>query len=171
MCAPALWRALGHTGQPPRAESQPVVHDADLGPWAVKLFRYEGLSLVLAVDERTLLALVFPVPPAASFRQAFATALDAALTDLGVAMDRIARELFVIDLLPYTRLEKGRLAGPIEKLDFLCRCELDYLDDTRVVQRNLNEVPHADRNPCTAEAAVARLFSQSDAPPLTRAVH
>ncbi len=47
----------------------------------------------------------------------------------------------VLDFLPLARLTNRSMTGSLNDLEFLGRCELDYTDDLRRVQRNLNEVP------------------------------
>jgi hypothetical protein len=95
MCTQKLWRALGREGQPPRVAD---VHSPDtlLGTWALKLFHYNRKGLVLALNERTYLTLVFPAAPRAGFRERFAAALTAALVDLGVAPGIAEQEAMVL---------------------------------------------------------------------------
>ena len=51
------------------------------------------------------------------------------------------QESVVLDFLPLARLTNRSMTGSLNDLEFLGRCELDYTDDLRRVQRNLNEVP------------------------------
>ena len=50
------------------------------------------------------------------------------------------------------------MTGSLNDLEFLGRCKLNYTDDLRRVQFNLNEVPHVKRDPCCGADAVAALF-------------
>jgi len=136
------------------------VHSPDslLGTWALKLIHYNRKGLVLALNERTYLTLVFPAAPRAGFRERFAAALTAALVDLGVAPGIAEQEAMVLDFLPLARLTNRSLTGSLNDLEFLSFCELDYLSDLRKVQLNLNEVPHVKRDPSCPIDAVRQLF-------------
>lgn len=171
MCTQTLWRALGRTGQPPIDVSEPGLGGGVLGSWAVKLFRYDRRSLVLALNERTYLTLVFPLAPRTRFRAQFSRALGWALQDLDVPAAFIDQELALLDFLPLARLTHRSLAGSLNDLEFLGRCELDYVDDLRRVQLNLNEVPHVKRDPSTPIQAVAELFRGDPVPPRPQRVH
>jgi hypothetical protein len=50
------------------------------------------------------------------------------------------------------------MAGTLNDLEFHCGIELEYHDDLRTVQRNLNQIPHVNRDPCVPIDAVNRLF-------------
>jgi hypothetical protein len=171
MCTQTLWRALGNAGQPPRDVGEPTLAGGVFGTWAAKLFHYERRRLVLALNERTYLTLVFPLAPRARFRSQFATALTGALQDLGVPAAFIEQEVALLDFLPLARLTHRSMSGSLNDLEFLGRCELDYVRDLRRVQLNLNEVPHVKRDPCTAIQAVAELFRADIAPPTPQRVH
>ena len=157
MCAQKLWKALGNAGQPPRVPEAQTVGTL-LGSWALKLIHYNRKGLVLALNERTYLTLVFPAAPRAGFRERFAAALTAALVDLGVAPGIAEQEAMVLDFLPLARLTNRSLTGSLNDLEFLSFCELDYLSDLRKVQLNLNEVPHVKRDPSCPIDAVRQLF-------------
>lgn len=158
MCTQKLWRALGEAGQPPVDVSEPGTLGAVLGSWATKLFHYDRRGLVLALNERTYLTLVFPLAPRAQFRAQFASALRWALHDFGVPSPAMEQESMVLDFLPMARLTNRSLTGSLNDLEFLGRCELDYTSDLRRVQRNLNEVPHVKQEPSCAIEAVGQVF-------------
>lgn len=159
MCTQKLWRALGNAGQPPAHTDASQAAGTLLGSWALKLIHYNRKGLVLALNERTYLTLVFPAAPRAGFRERFAAALMAVLEDLGVSPSAAAHEAMVLDFLPLARLTSRSLAGSLNQLEFLSFCELDYISDLRKVQLNLNEVPHVKRNPSCPIDAVAQLFA------------
>lgn len=139
--------------------TEPDIGSAVLGTWAVKLFHYDRRGLVLALSERTYLTLVFPLAPRAQFRVHLANALTWALQDLGVQRSNIDRETAILDFLPLARLTNRSMTGSLNDLEFLGRCELDYTQDLRRVQLNLNEVPHVNRpEPCVPIEAVAQVF-------------
>ena len=166
MCTQKLWRALGNSGQPPVGPAETSVPGAVLGSWALRSFHYNRKGLVLALEERTYLTLVVSLAPRDGFRRRFAEALGNGLTDLGVPAAHIDLEVMVVDCLPLARLNDRSMAGALNQLEFLAHCELDYVSDLRRVQRNLNEVPHVNRDPCVPLEAVAQLFGS--APPSSR---
>ena len=171
MCTHRLWRALGQKGTPPRIVVEPAVPGAILGTWAAKLFHRQRRGLVIALNERTYLTLVFPLAPRADFRAQFTQALTWALEDLGVASPTAERESSVLDFLPLASLTNRSMTGSLNDLEFLCQVELDYTSDLRRAQRNLNEVPHVNRDPCTAVDAVAQVFGVASQPPALRRIH
>lgn len=160
LCTQKLWRALGHFGQPPRDVAAPLIYGVALGSWAAKVFRIEGRDLVMALDERTYLTLVFPLAPSAQFRTNFANALSMALTDLGVPESDVHTEVAALAFEPLARLTDKRMTATLRDLEFYCGLELLYHDDLRTVQRNLNDVPHGHRDPCVPLEAVARVFTR-----------
>jgi hypothetical protein len=159
MCTRKLWRALGHGGQPPPHAAPSLIPGVALGGWAAKVFRSEGRDLVVALEQRTYLTLAFPLAPRTSFRANFATALGAILSDLGVPDELVQAESAAVDFMPLTRLTDRILTGSLNDIEFHCGIELLYHDDLRRVQRNLNDIPHVNREPCVPVDAVAQLFS------------
>ncbi len=78
----------------------------------------------------------------------------------------IARaESAAVELEPLARLTNRSMTGTLNDLQFHCGIELEYHDDLRTVQRNLNEIPHVNRDPCVPIDAVNRLF---EAVPVSR---
>jgi len=163
MCTQTLWRALGRRGQAPLEIEEKRLDGPVLGSWATRLFRRDGRGLVLALNVRTYLTLLFPLSPRADFAGHFATALASALEDLGVPPAPSGQEVIAIDFLPLSRLTDRRLIGSLRQMEFLAHCELDYSDELRPAQRNLNEYPHATRDPYCASDAVRELFSNKPA--------
>ena len=53
------------------------------------------------------------------------------------------------------------MAGSLNDLEFHCGIELEYHDDLRRVQRNLNDIPHVNREPCVPVDAVSQLFEHA----------
>jgi hypothetical protein len=158
MCTQKLWRRLGYDGRPPSEISEPLVHGASLGSWAAKVFRYHRRDLVIALNERTYLTVVFPLAPRVQFRSNFATALAQALEDLGVTTAIVRAESAAVEFQPLARLTNRSMGGTLNDLEFHCGIELEYHDDLRTVQRNLNEIPHVNRDPCAPVDAVGQLF-------------
>jgi hypothetical protein len=158
MCTQKLWRRLGYAGRPPLDIQAPTLHNACLGSWAAKVFRYYRKDLVIGLNERTYLTVVFPLAPRAQFRFNFAAAVADALADLGLPMPVIRAESVAVEFEPLTRLTSRSMAGTLNDLEFHCGIELEYHEDLRRVQRNLNDIPHVNRDPCVPVDAVARLF-------------
>jgi hypothetical protein len=52
----------------------------------------------------------------------------------------------------------------LDDVQFFCDMELDYHTDLRIVQRNLNDVPHPNRHPCVPLEAVHELFANVGEP-------
>ena len=129
-----------------------------LGSWVAKVFRDRERNLVIALNERTYLTVVFEFVPRERFAAELAIAMSNALRDLGIP-ERIARaEAAAAELMPLARLDRGEIADVLDDVQFFCEMELDYHTDLRVVQRNLNDVPHPNRDPCVPLAAVRELF-------------
>lgn len=169
-CTQTLLRRLGYLGSPAVRVATAVIAGASLGSWAAKVFRLEGRELVLALNERTYLAVLFPLAPRKHFRLQFARALASALEHLGVPRPIVRAECTVIEFQPLTRLRSAQLADRLDDLEFVCGIELCYHSDLAAVQRNLNELPHPQRDPCVPADAVRRLF-QGPAPSAAQAPH
>lgn len=161
MCTQKLWKRLGNVGRAPSPIAGPRISGASLGPWAAKVFRYNRRDLVIALDERTYLTVVFPLAPRTQFRSSFANAVANALADLGVAKSIARSEIAAIEFEPLTRLTNRSMAGSLNDLEFHCGIELEYHDDLRRVQRNLNDIPHVNREPCVPVDAVSQLFEHT----------
>lgn len=157
MCAPALRRWLGQAGRPADVV-EPPLPGAALGSWAANVFRRARRNLVIALNERTCLTVVFPLAPKGHFRFQFASALAHVLEDLRLPPEVVRLESASIAVEPLVRLADRSLKGTLDDLAFFCDIELGYHDDLRIVQLNLNEIPHPNRNPCVPIQAVNRLF-------------
>jgi hypothetical protein len=158
MCTQKLWRRLGHTGQPPTEVAEPLIPGVALGSWAAKVFRFDGHEFVVGLNERTYLTLFLPLAPRSIFRTNFAGALRAALEDLGLPEEIARLESSALEFAPLARLANRSMAAALNDLEFLSGIELEYHDDPRRIQANLNEFPHANREPCVPREAVAKLF-------------
>jgi hypothetical protein len=154
-CAPALWRFVRawrsvHGPQTDGAESR-------LGPWDATVIAARQAELVLAVESRTCLALVFELGAEATFAAAWKRALTAVLHELGVAPARIALEIASTSF----RLETLRdppATAMLADVRFVCETELHYQSDLRVVQCRVNEFPHNHPPDYTAADAIRRVF-------------
>jgi hypothetical protein len=166
MCGQKLWRALLVPG-PRRTKraapvvEQPVFQNVIFGPWAATLARFDGHDLVVALDAAAFLTVVFRLGPRERFRFDFAKALGAALEDLGAPSRTVTLETSVIEFTPLVRLADQTLSRTLDDTKFFCDIELGYHEDLRRVQWNLNQLPHAGRDPCIPAEAVAALVGRS----------
>jgi hypothetical protein len=72
---------------------------------------------------------------------------------------RVVRdESAAVEFEPLTRLTNRGMIGTLNDLEFHCGIELEYHEDLRRVQRNLNDMPHVNREPCVPVDAVTQLF-------------
>jgi hypothetical protein len=55
------------------------------------------------------------------------------------------------------------MSGTLNDLEFHYGIELQYHDDLRKAQLNLNEMPHANRDPCIPIDAISQLFQAAPA--------
>jgi hypothetical protein len=166
MCSQKLWRALlvpdsKRTKRAAAPVDQPVFQNVIFGPWAATLARFDGHDLVIALDGAAYLTVVFRLGPRERFRFDFAKALVGALEDLGVPPRTVMLETSVIELTPVVTLNDLTLSRTLDDTKFFCDIELGYHDDLRRVQRNLNQLPHAGRDPCVPAEAVAALVGRT----------
>lgn len=159
MSTQKLWRALRQAGRPPAQSDEPLVPGAVLGSWAAKVFSVDQRDLVLALNERTCLTVVFPLASREEFGRRFSDAVRTALQDLGVPQHNSFLESAAVAVEPLTRLTNLDLGAILDDLQFFCEIELGYHSDLRTVQLNLNQVPHPGLDPCVPADAVARLFA------------
>lgn len=157
-CKGGLWQRLGaprrNTSAAPAA-----IPGVLLGSWGAKLFRDRERYLVVAVNDRTYLTAVFPFVDRQRFSTDLSAAVGTALHDLGIPEAIVRAETAVIEFMPVTRLGAEELADILDDVQFFCELELDYHSDLRIVQRNLNDLPHPNRDPCVPVEAVRALFA------------
>ena len=166
MCAQNLWRALldkkeKRSSRTSARVEEPIFQNVLFGPWAATLARFDGHDLVIAVDVATYLTVVFRLGPRDRLRRDFSDALSAALEDLGAPPRTIAIETTVVEVMPIVRLVDRTVSRTLREVQWFCDLELGYHDDLRRVQRNLNELPHGDRDPCVPAEAVAALVGRT----------
>jgi hypothetical protein len=157
-CASKLWRVV-------RAwdlAGAPTPEDSELlGPWAATRFKEDELDLVVAISAPTYLTIVIPLNGAAAMSAAFPAALGEALQDLRIQTRRIDIEVAAASSLSLCLLREHRLSAALEYIKAFCGVELCYHTDLRVVQRNLNELPHGDLEACVPADAVTGLLGQA----------
>jgi|SRR3954467_2195093 hypothetical protein len=156
-CKGKLWQRLGARRDSDTASAGPFP-GVLLGSWGAKLFRDRERYLVIAVNDRTYLTVVFPFVSRQRFSADLSSAAATALRDLGIAEAIVRAEATALEFMPVTRLGAEELAAVLDDVQFFCGMELDYHTDLRIVQRNLNDVPHPNRQPCVPLEAVRELF-------------
>jgi hypothetical protein len=160
-CKGRLWQRLG---APRKSEPAAAFPGALLGSWGAKVFRDRERFLVIAVNDRTYLTAVFPFVSRERFLGDLRDAVATALGDLGIAQGIVRAEMAALEFMPITRLGAEELADRLDDVEFFCEIELCYHSDLRVVQRNLNDVPHPNRDPCVPLEAVRELFANTGEP-------
>jgi hypothetical protein len=156
MCAQKLWRVVRRQV----SRSNPVPAPCGLlGSWAATRFQEEDDDVVIAIEESTYLTVVLPLS-ARALCVAFREAVAAALEDLRVPALRIELELSAMEHLSFEPLRDTTLQGVLRDLEMYCGIELSYHSDLRIVQRNLNDVPHPSLPEHVPGAAVARLLGR-----------
>jgi hypothetical protein len=159
MCTQTLWRRLGNKGRPPQSVDEPLLHGAALGSWAAKVFKDDDRDLVIALNERTRLTLVFALSHPSEFRSRFASALTAILRDLHIPLRIAAGEANAIQFEPLACLAPGEMKDALDDAQYLCELDLPYLTDLRAIQLHLSEYPHAGTpDPGCPIEAVQELF-------------
>ena len=161
MCTQRLWRRLGHAGRPPAEVSEREIHGSTLGSWAMRVSRLDREDLVIGLNERTYLTVVFPLAPRRRFRSNFAGAVADVLRDLHVPEQFVRSESTAVEFEPLARLTNRSMTGTLNDLEYFLGIELSYHDDLRRVQLNLNEIPHARRDPCVPADAVRRCLGNA----------
>jgi hypothetical protein len=131
-----------------------------LGSWGATTFADDdGRDVVLGVEQRTQLAVVFPLEPIADFRHEFAAALRRMLEELDVPSTAVQAETKAIFSLPLARLGDAAMRESLRTLRFMCELEFAYHDDLATVQSNLNDFPHPPP-PYVSKVAIAQLFAR-----------
>jgi hypothetical protein len=159
-CKGRLWQRLGaprETALRSATEFAGVL----LGSWGAKIFRDRERQLVVAVNDRTYLTAVFPFAGRQRFSGDLCAAAGSALRDLGISEPIVRAEIAALEFMPIARLGAESLADVLDDVQFFCEIELAYHTDLRVVQRNLNDVPHPNRDPCVPLEAVRDLFANT----------
>ena len=155
LCSPALWRFVRAWrcagGAPPGRGSSGV-----FGPWTATTIPTGRCEIVMAVEHRTYMALVCDLGAEATFRAAWNRSLLTAFEDMQVPIARVAPAACTPPL--FEPLKDERFTAILAAVEFVCRTELHYCSDLRVIQRRLNEFPHDHPPDYAPIAAVRRLF-------------
>jgi hypothetical protein len=123
-----------------------------LRAWAATRYKEGDFDLVMAVDAATLLTVVVPLGDSARFASDFVASVGTALRDLGISSS--AGELPAPGELSLHYLRDPSLRQTLSDLESFCGIEVCYHRDLRIIQRNLNDVPH----PSGVPAERVRMF-------------
>jgi hypothetical protein len=159
MCTQKLLRALQRRSPRAVEAHDRLVSGTVLGNWAATLSRLNRRDLVIALNERTYLTLVFPLMPREAFRSNFASALGQVLDDHGVERETAVRECAEVEVARLASLADPALATALDNAEFICSLEAACDNDLGSVQARLNDFPHPNRDPCAASEAVILLFA------------
>jgi hypothetical protein len=170
MCTLKLKKALKGAGQLGRNAKPEAATGARLGNWAATVIREGKTDLVVALNERSYLTVVFRLRPLRTFRRSFVDALATALVDHGVPKPLIRRECAQLEAAAMTRLRDGALRGAVDAASYIAGIETCYHDDLRDVQWNVNQLPHGTVKPCVPTEGVRVLFGVPQADFLTDAI-
>ncbi len=162
MCTPALTKILKDAGKPCVHPFIGWVPRPLLRNWAATIIRAEGTDLVVALNERSYLTVVFPLEPIAAFRRTFTEALTLALFDHGIPAARIPGECAQVEAAPIVPLHDRTLRTAIGTAAFIAETEILCCDSLREVQWNVNQFPHECLEPLVPTQRVQLLYAPDD---------
>ena len=139
MCAQRLWRRV----RPWTESSKATQHQAAarLSDWAATAFTEDGDDLVIAMEVRTYLTVVFRYAGKDTFQDGFRRALTDVLEDLVVGPELRESELAAAVPICLRSLRDAPRREALRTAEFMCGVERSHHDDLRTVQLNLNK-PH-----------------------------
>jgi hypothetical protein len=138
-CAQKLWRTV--RTWPFAASARPHGDASVLCSWAATRFQEGDFDLILAVDSATLLTVVLPLRDSSVFASDFVASVGMALRDLGISCK--TSELPAFSAIGLHFLRDPALRTTLSDVEWFCGIETCYHRDLRIIQRNLNDVPHA----------------------------
>lgn len=166
MCTRSLWRAIGGRGM--LADRSPdLARDTKLGAWSIRDVPTPSGDLVAGLEETTYLTVVCALAQHRAFIDVFASAVETALTDLGVA-SRVARaEASAIAARPaFAKNDNRSLLGSLNDVAFHVVAAVE--DERRIdaftlrrIQKQLNGMPHVHREPAFPDQAVTFLLGET----------
>ena len=154
LCSSALYRALGERRAPEgKASPEPPVR---FGDWAAILV---DKTLVVAIEERTCLTLVFRLRPIVGFRDRFAAALRRGLQDRRVAPESTELECRAVHEAVLVRRRHPALAEALGFAEFEAGAHVGGGQEEGSVQDMLNEYPYSGCPASCPKEAVTMLFA------------
>jgi hypothetical protein len=154
MCSSALYRAIGKR----RTSTGRVnpARPASLGDWAAILV---DKTVVVAIEERTCLTLVFQIRPLVGFRDRFAAALRRGLQDSRVAPEAVELECRAVHEAVLVRRRHPALVEALEFAEIEAGAHVDGGQEEGSVQDMLNEYPYGGCPASCPKDAVTLLFA------------
>ena len=154
-CSSDLHTALGrHAARKPSSRQDAPTR---LGNWAAIL---GSRALVIAIEERTCLTLVFRLRPVAGLRNRLAQALREALLTSGVPSDAIESECEAIRGASFVRRRHPALRDALEFAEEEGMSHVEYGQSEASVQDMLNEFPYSECPASCPKEAVGILFGR-----------
>jgi hypothetical protein len=154
MCSSALYRAIGER-RTPTGQASPE-RPVRLGDWAAILV---DDTVVVAIEERTHLTLVFQIRPLIGFRDRFAAALRRGLQDRRVAPEAVERECRAVHEAVLVRRRHPALVEALEFAEIEAGAHVDGGQEEASVQDMLNEYPYSGCPASCPKDAVTLLFA------------
>lgn len=164
MVSKAMWRALG-VPEPLQQSDPGNGAESILGRWSANAIRFPEADLVLAVNELTYLAVLFPLYPLPQLLLAFGHSVGTLLSNLGYP-DELCQEeaaAFPKGTVFCKNLNRS-LIGTMNDLAIFVDRELEIANRSdpetlRRVQLRLSETPHCKREPAFPRDAAKLLFA------------
>ena len=166
MCTKRLWRAIGGRTTL-AARPSAAVRGIRLGAWSVRELQTPLGLLAVGLEETTYLTVVCPLFTLPDFLVTFASSTAIALRDLGVARrDADTEATAIVSGARFAKNDNRSLLGSVNDVAFhvLVRLEGERrltADVLKNVQRELNRMPHVNREPAFPDHAVRLLFSEA----------
>jgi hypothetical protein len=150
----ALYGAIGER-RAPEGKASPE-RPVRLGDWAAVLV---DKTVVVAIEERTCLTLVFQIRPLVGFRDRFAAALRRGLHDRRVAPEAIELECRAVHEAVLVRRRHPALVEALEFAEFEAGAHVGCGQEGGSVQDMLKEYPYGGCPTSCPKSAVTMLFA------------
>jgi len=164
MCTRNLWRAIGGRGDLPIRQPYER-NETRLASWSVRELPTAAGFVAVALEETTYLTVIFPLLALPDFLPAFGASAETALTDLGVSARKAAAEArAIVAAARFAKNDNRSLLGSVNDVAFHASIRLEHertitIASLRKAQRELNGMPHVNREPSFPDQAVQLLFS------------
>jgi hypothetical protein len=153
-----LWKQLG---APHALIELPPSADCVLGDWLLKPAIVRRRRFTVAVNERTLMAIVFAKRPLARLAHTMAICVGAQLEVFGIPDVRIEAEVAAFESVSFGKTHSRQLLGTLNEVAFTFEAfaadaELASPEELLAIQTKLNEMPHrsSSRSPIWACDAI-----------------
>ena len=164
MCTKKLWEALG-APSPLRQASPDVSAPSQLGRWSAKALALPEGDFVIAINELTYLAIVFPLLPLPEILIGFSFAVGTLLGDLGYSDElcQAEAEPFLSGTV-FAKNENRSLVGTLNDLCYHVDAALEDFgradpETLAKIQLRLSEIPHATHESVFPSEAASLLFA------------